>query len=144
MSRFSPYNRTVLAKPILSILTLFLVCQFASAVGQREVYNVQCTFPKAYISGICIINHDDGDLKGAIVNEFGISALSFVYNPRKHKVKIVSSVKQLKRWYIRRVLRHDLREILHMLPTSDGVCTYENHKYQITYIFSPIQDDTSE
>lgn len=98
-------------------------------------YGIEIDMRGAYLSGICSMLYEDGMLKAAIVNEFGVSAIAFTYDPRKDKVRIVSATDKLDKWYIRRMLRHDLCECLHCL--QQGVFTYENKKRGMTYMFSP-------
>lgn len=51
--------------------------------GERARYSVQIDVKKAYISGICGMLFEDGKLKASVVNEFGLSAMDFEYNPQK-------------------------------------------------------------
>jgi len=105
--------------------------------GERARYSVQIDVKKAYISGICGMLFEDGKLKASVVNEFGLSAMDFEYNPQKDKVKIINIIKKLDHWYIKRVLKRDLRILLHNL--EHGIYKHENAKYEITYIFQPLQ-----
>ena len=85
---------------------------------------------------------EDGKLKASVVNEFGLSAMDFEYNPQKDKVKIINIIKKLDHWYIKRVLKRDLRILLHNL--EHGIYKHENAKYEITYTFQPLQPITEE
>ena len=51
----------------------------AIADSSRLTFTALIETPKASISGICLIVQDSDSIKGAIVNEFGITALDFVY-----------------------------------------------------------------
>ena len=110
--------------------------------GERARYSVQIDIKKAYISGICGMLFEEGKLKASVVNEFGLSAMDFEYNPQKDKVKIINIIKKLDHWYIKRVLKRDLRILLHNL--EHGIYKHENAKYEITYIFQPLQPITEE
>lgn len=110
--------------------------------GERARYSVQIDVKKAYISGICGMLFEDGKLKASVVNEFGLSAMDFEYNPQKDKVKIIYIIKKLDHWYIKRVLKRDLRILLHNL--EQGIYKHENVKYEITYTFLPLQPITEE
>jgi hypothetical protein len=83
-------------------------------------------------------------ITGSIFNEFGVSALSFSYNPEKEKVKILSVAGKLNRWYIKYVIRKDLKKVIKVL--QEGGTSYKNQKRNITYTFTPlaIQDETAE
>ena len=110
--------------------------------GERARYGVQIDVKKAYISGICGMLFDEGKLKASVVNEFGFSAMDFEYDPQKDKVKIINIVKKLDHWYIKRVLKRDLRILIHNL--RQGIYKHENTKYEITYNFQPLQPITEE
>ncbi len=103
---------------------------------------MQIDVKKAYISGICGMLFEDGKLKASVVNEFGLSAMDFEYNPQKDKVKIINVIKKLDHWYIKRILKRDLRILIHNL--RQGINKYENTKYEITYTFQPLQPITEE
>lgn len=121
---------------------LFSQVQFPDKDGERAKYDVKIDIRKAYISGVCMMMKDEGIVKASIVNEFGLSAVDFTYNPSKDKVKILNVMSKMDKWYIRRVLRKDLRNIMHQLP--QGIYTYENKKQHIIYTFNPLKDDTKE
>jgi len=100
--------------------------------------------PKAYVSGICILLQDDQIVRGSIINEFGVTALSFSYYPDKEKVKLHQVVRPMDKWYIRRVLRKDLCHLLNLM--RENVYIYTDTKYKITYKFTPLEvtDDEIE
>lgn len=110
--------------------------------GERARYSVQIDVKKAYISGICGMLFEDGKLKACVVNEFGLSAMDFEYDPQKDKVKIINVIKKLDHWYIKRFLKRDLRILIHNL--RQGIYRHENTKYEITYTFQPLQPITEE
>lgn len=114
---------------------------FPSANGDRARYNVQIDFKKAYISGICIMLMEDDVIKASVVNEFGVSALDFTYNPAKQKVKILKVMGNMNKWYIKKVLKKDLKQVMTNLPLGNN--TYEDTKYSIKYTFDPL-DETKE
>ena len=139
--------RTFLCSLFLFQLSIFN-CQLAkaqtlpSSEGERARYSVQIDVKKAYISGICGMLFDEGKLKASVVNEFGFSAMDFEYDTQKDKVKIINIVKKLDHWYIKRVLKRDLRILIHNL--RQGIYKHENTKYEITYNFQPLQPITEE
>ena len=107
-----------------------------------ERYSAMIEFPKAYVSGVCLLKTDDEGVKGCIFNEFGISALEFERRAGKKKVKIVSAIKMINKWYIKRLLSRDLMHVLDNLQR--GVNTYRNEKYNINYKFTPINYDATQ
>ncbi len=131
---------------LLSLLPLSARAQqvvtFPDSVGQKVKYNATIEMKKGYISGICILFNDGTLIKGCLFNEFGISALDFSYQPDKGKVKILSVIKMLDKWYIKKVLRRDLVQLMQNL--AKGVPDYQDKKFNIDYHFTVLQDATQE
>lgn len=108
---------------------------FPANAGDRMKYTFIIEMPKAYFNGICFLHHTpDGVVKGSMFNEFGISALEFSYYPDKDKVKLHHVIKFLDKWYIKYVLKRDLRKVLHGL--QQGKSEYINEKRHISYQFT--------
>ena len=82
----------------------------------------------------------DEQILGAIVNEFGVTAFGFSYKPKIGRVRVVNVIPQLDRWYIRHVLRRDIRAMMPCLMAQqpDKEYEYHNDKYKIRYRFTPI------
>ena len=133
---------------LISILALLLSTARAGAQelafpahdGDRLECNALIEMPKGSVSGICIMVNEGDTVRGAVVNEFGITALDFTYTAADDKVKLSSVVAMLDKWYIRNVLSKDLRELLHSL--RQGTATYNDDKYHITYTLSPMVPET--
>lgn len=117
---------------LVAILGMSLSAVEVSAEEPNSRYSVHIELECSAISGVCILGQD----AGAIVNEFGVTALSFRYDVRRNRVKIVDIVPQLDRWYIRRVLRRDLQRMIPNL--SGGEYEYRNDRHEINYRFTPI------
>lgn len=99
--------------------------------------------PHGYISGICILSHRGDSISGAIFNEFGITAMEFRYALSSDEVELTSVLPMIDKWYIRGVVRKDLREVLHAL--RDGQTHWQDDKYKIKFKFSPLKDiDTDD
>ncbi len=137
----------------ISIALLLLFCSigiqaksysFPKNEGEKARYSVQIDFKKAYISGVGIMAMQDGVINGSVFNEFGVSALAFSYNPKKDKVKILSVISKMNKWYIKKVLKRDLRQMMHLLANDET--TYKDEKFNITYTFTPLEeeDETTE
>ncbi len=142
MPRFS-----VLISGVALILLLGTASAKAQALypqnaGERVRSTAMIEMSKGYVSGICVMYNDGEDVKASIFNEFGISAIDFVYYPKKDKVKLLNVIKMLDKWYIRKLLKSDLRKVVHCL--QQGIGKYRNEKYKIDYKFSQLQDDTEE
>ena len=129
---------------------LFVLCSslniFAQGQGRMDRYKVQIDIQNAYLSGVCIIRDVEGLLTGAVVNEFGVSAVTFRYNKTKDKVKILSLAAAMKRPGVKALLKNDLRNIMREYCLSEvgfkTVYIYENPKYRMKYNFTPIDYET--
>ena len=129
---------------------LFVLCSsfniFAQGQGRMDRYKVQIDIQEAYLSGVCIIRDVEGLLTGAVVNEFGVSAVTFRYNKTKDKVKILSIAAAMKRPGVKVLLKNDLRNIMREYCLSEvgfkTVYIYENPKYRMKYNFTPIDYET--
>lgn len=86
---------------------------------------------KGYVSGICIMVNDGDEVKASLFNEFGISALDFVFYPQTEKVKLLSVISFLNKWYIKKVLRKDLLQLIYKLKAGEG--EYNDRRYKIKY-----------
>ncbi len=118
------------------------VATFPDSAGQKVKYNATIEMQKGYLSGICILANDGTSVNGCLFNEFGISALDFTYQPERGKVKILSVIKMLDKWYIKRVLKRDLAQLMQNL--AKGIADYHDTKYKIDYHFTVLQDATPE
>ena len=129
---------------------LFVLCSsfniFAQGQGRMDRYKVQIDIQDAYLSGVCIIRDVEGLLTGAVVNEFGVSAVTFRYNKTKDKVKILSLAAAMKKPGVKVLLKNDLRNIMREYCLSEvgfkTVYIYENPKYRMKYNFTPIDYET--
>lgn len=104
---------------------------YPNEIGQTMAYDAMIETGNGYVSGICIIANDGEEVKGGIFNEFGLSALDFSYDVKKDKVKLNNIISFLDKWYIRKVLRKDLRRLLHAM--QEGKTEYRNTRYGINY-----------
>ena len=121
---------------ILSLLSISL-----STWGQR--FSTFIETPRASISGISVLVTDSSEVRGSLFNEFGITALDFTYLPSKNKVRLHSVMSALDHWYIRRILRRDLRQIVPSLISTPSQSL--NLKIsQISYSFTPLPNDPEE
>lgn len=127
----------------------FLVCLLFSTIasaqqhfpqrnGDKAEYNASITMQKGSMSGVCILVQDSDSIKGAVVNEFGVSLLDFVYNCKEDKVRLKSVIAMMDKWYIRKVLEADLRNVLKGL--KNGKDSYIDEKYKINYTFTTIEE----
>ena len=121
------------------LLTLFyfvsitVSAQLPQSDGEQQRYSVQIEMPRGYISGISVMQREGELVKGVVVNEFGVTAFAFTYNVVTGKVRIDNVIAMLDKWYIRRVLRKDMGQVMLCLQRGDTV--YENTRRKIKYHF---------
>ena len=103
-------------------------------------YGVHIDINNAGISGVCVMQYQSDVVVGAIINEFGVSVLSFTYSSAKGKVKIVECLPQLNKFYVKRILRGDLKSIVPQLQgwNEGGNFEYHNSKFNIRYRFNKL------
>lgn len=106
--------------------------------GDRVNYEMQIDVRGNFISGICVILQEKDLIKGSIVNEFGVSIIDFTYNMNKDKVKLHYVFKALNKWYIRRVLRRDLKTIMALM--RDGKTSFNDAKHKLIFTFKVNHD----
>ena len=115
----------------LAVMQLFAQSTFLETEGGRIRYAASIEMPKAYLSGICVLLREGNVVRGNLFNEFGVTALDFTYHPENQKVKLHHVISMMDKWYIRRVLRKDLAQL--MLRLQQGETTYHNERRNITY-----------
>ncbi|MBR4926531.1 MAG: hypothetical protein IKZ61_12415 [Prevotella sp.] len=113
--------------------------RFPSTQGEKAKYSAYIDMPQGYISGVCVLFNEGTVVNGSVFNEFGITALSFSYDIRKEKIKLYSVVKMLDKWYIRKIMKKDLIQLMKCLQKGESVC--QNEKYHITYSFSALNTE---
>lgn len=114
------------------------VC-FPSVQGEKAKYSAYIDMPQGYVSGVCVLFNEGTVIQGSLFNEFGITALSFSYDIKKEKIKLYSVVKLMDKWYIKRILKKDLKQLMKCLQKGESV--YQNEKYHITYSFSTLNTE---
>ena len=122
---------------LLSVLTSRLYAQTTfPADGESIRYTAYIEMEKGYVSGICILHRDGDTVHGSLFNEFGITALDFTYRLEKKKVKLHTVMPMMSKWYIRKVLKKDLRQL--MTGLQNGETTWKDERYHIEYQLTPL------
>ena len=127
---------------LLSVLTSRLYAQTTfPADGESIRYTAYIehrinTEKHGYVSGICILHRDGDTVHGSLFNEFCITALDFTYHLEKKKVKLHTVMPMMNKWYIRKVLRKDLRQL--MTGLQNGETTWKDERYHIEYQLTPL------
>lgn len=129
--------------PFISLLLCLSVrlqaqTTFPSAEGERVKYSAYIEMPKGYVSGICVLLKEEGEVKGSLFNEFGFTAIDFTYHPERDKIKLHSVMKMMDKWYIKKVLKKDLRQVMKAL--MKGESEYTNQRQHIVYRFHGIEE----
>lgn len=121
---------------LLLIVPLTTLAQLTYPVndGDKVRYSLQAEIRDSYLSGICIVIKNDGTIASSIVNEFGISLIDFTYSERKDKVRILSVIKPLDRWYIKYHLKRSLKGLLKTMKA--GNTEYIDAKNGIRYFLT--------
>lgn len=136
----------------ISIFTAFFSTETAWAQrdcflandGDRAKYSVMIDFAKAYISGVGIMARQENKIVCTVFNEFGVSILSFSYDTDKKRTKLLNTIGFINKWYIKRVIKKDVNNLMSTIGTSGT--TYTNPQKHIIYTFTPLieQNDTTE
>lgn len=122
---------------LLSVLTSRLYAQTTfPADGESIRFTAYIEMEKGYVSGICILHRDGDTVHGSLFNEFGITALDFTYRLEKKKVKLHTVMPMMSKWYIRKVLKKDLRQL--MTGLQNGETTWKDERYHIEYQLTPL------
>lgn len=123
---------------MLSVVTgrLYAQVPFPSAEGESIRYTAYIEMSKGYVSGICILHREGDAIRGSLFNEFGITALDYSYNLTKKKVKLHTVMPMMNKWYIRKVLKKDLRQLMDCLQR--GETTWKDERYHIVYQLTPL------
>lgn len=115
---------------------------FPANDGESLHYSANVEMGKAAISGICILANNNGAVNGSLFNEFGITIIGFTYDCVREKVKIKDVASKLNKWYIKRVLRNDLRCLMQTL--QKGETSFSDTKHGITITLTPIKADNNQ
>lgn len=122
---------------LLSVLTSRLYAQTTfPADGESIRFTAYIEMEKGYVSGICILHRDGDTVHGSLFNEFGITALDFTYRLEKKKVKLHTVMPMMNKWYIRKVMKKDLRQL--MTGLQNGETTWKDERYHIEYQLTPL------
>lgn len=116
---------------------------YPDSIGDITRHEFIMEMPKAYVSGIMILRRiEPTQIRGSLVNEFGISLLDFSYDESKRKLKIESLMKQLDKWYVRRLLKKDIPRVLEAMHGNEE--KYENSSCKLKYFFKPMNQESCD
>ena len=121
-------------------------------------YRVHMQAHNANLDGVMAIKLIDGCIKGVVVNDFGIKAFAFSISHDRKKVKLHDVMPMLNHWYIKRVLKSDLRLLFNATCSTlessnkktqitildDGSIKMTNHKYHIVYTLGQAQGSLTQ
>ena len=139
-----PMNSKWIKNLCLQMCLLLLATDLQAQSVSRM--SVEISFEKGGITGVCLLRNEEQTVSGTIMNEFGIKVFDFVYYRQRDKLRLFNVIEMLDKWYIRRVVRRDLKQVLpHLPPVSEY--RYENRKRHIHYLFTPLpttEDEATE
>ena len=121
-------------------------------------YRVHMQARNANLDGVMAVKLIDGSIKGVVVNDFGIKAFAFTISHDRKKVKLHDVMPMLNHWYIKRVLKSDLRLLFNATYSTlessnkktqiavldDGTIKMTNHKYNIVYTLGQAQGSLNQ
>lgn len=148
-------------KRFLALLGSLLCLCLWSAKAQEGVassepnplrpYTFQIEMGQSALSGVWLMREAGDTIYGSLINEFGVSAIDFAYAKRTERVKLLSVVRFLDKWYIRPTLKKDIAlcvQLLCDLPhktsaryqlSQEGdTWVVKNLRRRIHYSFTPI------
>lgn len=140
MPEFLRLNSLLLFFLLLPAGVLSQQVVFPSA-GTQKTYNIVMRAEKGAVSGVCVLANDSDSIRGAVVNEFGLTLVAFV-SSAGGSVRLLSVAAMLDRWYIRPVLESEIGGMLAAL--RDGHDTYTDSRRGITVSLSPADDAPEE
>ncbi len=116
---------------------------------ERAAWNVTLQRGQTSITGICIARKDGQGVVGSVVNEFGIHLFDFTCH--NNRVKVCNLFAAMDKWYIRRILRRDLRLLVADKPLNTkpnrllqawppDSLLLQNNKYHIAYHFQRLRE----
>lgn len=125
------------------LLTGFLSGSVLARTIEDEAarYRVRIDIGDAYISGVCMMQATDRYVLSALVNEFGVSLLTYRYDSQNGKVKILRITKVLDKYPIKQGLRADLAIAMAALQNQPPgkAYAYRSTKSDRAYNFIPIE-----
>ncbi len=116
-------------------------------------YRVQLQARNATLDGVLAVKIVDGNINGVVINDFGIKAFAFIISHDRKKVKLQDVMPMLNHWYVKRVLKSDLKLLFNITDCDkqpkgkktqieildDGSIKMTNTKYHIEYLFTKAQ-----
>ena len=148
-------RRCLLLSSLLLMAVVAVAADYLLPLDEgRQQYGVSITARGAEITGVCIVKTDAEGSRGAIVNEFGIHALDFMVSADRRKVKLLNVIAMLDRWYVRRVVKKDLRMLFNATADGeqgsgrtvtvepDGTVTLTNTRYKLKYSLKKLHEAT--
>ena len=135
-------------------------CPYLMSIDSEQTaqYRVQLQFRDATLDGICVIKVVENEIRGVIVNDFGVRAFGFSVSLNRKKIKLHDVMPMLDRWFIKRVIKQDLKVLFtatscdqskekkdngtHVTTDDNGQIKMINTKRNIQYIF--VKDETAE
>lgn len=127
-------------------------CPYVMPIDNEQMaqYRVHLQFRDASFDGICVVKVIDNEIKGIIVNDFGVRAFGFTVSLNRKKVKLHDVMPMINHWYVKRVIKQDLKVLFnattcdeskqkknstYLIADKEGQIKLINSKRKIEYIF---------
>lgn len=156
MSRLMRRYSKLISLVVLCLLSVDMMAQgpFRPDKDGKCSFNLEMDIRGHSITGLTIMQQGDGEVRGTVVNQMGLKAFDFIYNETRQKVELQNVVKMMNRWYIRRVLRRDLRFLFshssnahnrsHTLIVTPDSVRLQNTRQHINYLFTSLAHDIAK
>lgn len=139
--------------------SLVCICLSAQSIGalkglflfnkeEKAKYTFNLQYKQYRFTGLCIMKRDGKTIAGSVINEFGIKAFDFLYNPSNKRIRVLNVIGVMDKWYIKRTLKKDWKYLLaypdvgrrenkkRQIRVEDGQIVFENLKRDLVYTFN--------
>lgn len=143
------YRYLLFVACFISIYINPILGQNDNNIKLKKCYSIHIDFSNFYLSGICMVQLDNDVIVSSVVNEFALSTVTFQYEIRKDKIKIINIIKQLNNFYIKKIIKSDFKKIMkeYIIPYHNNQSKdyeYENIQYNINYKLIPLKNEIAQ
>lgn len=118
--------------------------------SERVEYNFSLQFKNNTFTGVCVMKLMGQEIRGSIMNEFGVKAFDFVYDTNSRSIDLRNVIGFMNRLLVKRTLKADWKYLLSfstitkadkkrsIVVTERGEIIFKNKKRGIVYKLSPL------
>lgn len=119
--------------------------------SERVEYNFSLQFKNNTFTGVCVMKLMGQEIRGSIMNEFGVKAFDFVYDTNSRSIDLRNVIGFMNRLLVKRTLKADWKYLLSfssitkadkkrsIVVTERGEIIFKNKKRGIVYKLSPLK-----